>query len=67
MTKREQKALLYAASLIRRHRSPLRYNHRLWWEAIDLLPDPVDMPYPMLLWASIAESMAFSRSFVVRR
>ena len=55
MTDRERKALLYFAYRVRGGRA---WYWQLWWEAIDLLPHPQDMPQSWWHWAHIAESLA---------
>lgn len=54
----DHKALLYFAY---RARGGGRWAWRLWWRAVDLLPDPQDMPpHGPRTWAPVAESMAYS-------
>ncbi len=54
----ERRALLYLARHLRDLDAPWR--HRLWWTAIELLPDAQDMPASLYHWAPIAESLALS-------
>lgn len=58
MRRGERQALLYFAEHVRNLRG--RYRPRLWWMAVDLLPDPQDWDAPGLFnVARIAESMAY--------
>lgn len=56
MNRDDRRALLYFSQHVR---NPRRWYPWHWWRAIDLLPDPCDMPRGLHAWAQIAESMAY--------
>lgn len=61
MTAREKRALLYVSRrLLTRPMDERAHWWRLWWDGLDLLPMPEDMPAHILSWAYVAESMAMS-------
>lgn len=59
---RDRRALLFFAQ--RACYRTRAWHWRLWWRAVDLLPDAQDMPVGLYAWGYIAESMAMSNRVI---